>query len=245
MAEKIKIIDDGNRVLPVVPEGSYFHSAKTTLEVYDEILDSLCSGDRLLLDAGCGKKSWVHKYSGKFKYSAGMDISSEAIRHNRGFNALVSGDAANLPFKDGAFDVVVSQWMIEHVDRIDEVVKEFHRVLKKDGSLVVVTNSRYHPMMFLSSILPTKFRDWLKKKIFPPYIDEDTFPTYYRFNSLGRIDALLSKYGFEKQFSSYTGAPFFLFHKFLFKLSEIYERVTDLKFLRLMKMHLVVHYVKP
>jgi ubiquinone/menaquinone biosynthesis C-methylase UbiE len=238
----MKIIGEGS---PVFPEGSYFHSAKTTLDVYDEILASLCSPDRLLLDAGCGKKSMVQKYSGKFRYSAGMDISPEAIRYNKGFNAFVSGDAANIPFSHDAFDVVVSQWMIEHVDRIDEVVKEFHRVLKKGGSLVVVTNSKYHPMMFLSSILPTKLRDWMKLRIFPSYIDEDTFPTYYRFNSLGKIDELLSNAGFEKMYASYTGSPFFLFNKFLFRLSELYERVTDLKLLRLMKMHLVVHYVKP
>lgn len=241
MEQKLNIIEGSK---PVFPEGSYFHSAKTTLDVYDAILSSLCSRDRILLDAGCGKKSMVRKHSPCFRYSVGMDILPEAMMRNTGFSAFVSGDASNLPFKDEAFDVVVSQWMIEHIGKIDEVVHEFGRVLKKGGSLVVVSNSKYHPMMFLSSILPTGLRDWMKSKIFPAYIEEDTFPTYYQFNALGDIDRLMKQAGFEKKYASYLGAPFFLFNRFLFKISELYERVTDIRFLRFMKMHVLVHYVK-
>ncbi len=238
----INLIEDEK---PDFPEGSYFHSARTTLDVYDEILGALCTPDVILLDAGCGKKSLVQRYGNRCRYSVGMDLSPEAIRLNKGFRAFVSGDAVRLPFRDETFDVVISQWMVEHIDRIDDVVKEFHRVLKKGGNLVVVTNSRYHPMMFLSSILPTRLRDWLKARIFPSYIEEDTFPTYYRFNTLGAIERLLSKYGFEKIFDSYTGAPFFLFNRFLFRLSELYERATDNRYLRPMKLHVIVHYGKP
>ena len=241
MNEKLNIIDGE---MPVFPPGSYFHSTKSTLDVYDQILSSLCSPDRILLDEGCGKKSMVQRYTAKFKYSVGMDISPEAMAENAGFSAFVAGDASMLPFRDQVFDVVVSQWMIEHIRKIDEVVQEFGRVLKKGGSLVVVTNSKYHPMMFVSSILPTRFRDWMKLKIFPSYIEEDTFPTYYKFNSLADIDRLLTRAGFEKRYASYHGAPFFLFNKFLFKISEWYERLTDISFLRCMKMHVLVHYVR-
>ncbi len=241
MGEKNKIIEGE---LPVFPEGSYFHSVKTTLDIYDEILSSLSSPDNILLDAGCGKKSMMQRHSQKLKFSVGMDISIDAIKQNKAFSTFVSADASKLPFKDESFDAVVSQWMIEHIEDIDEVIREFHRVLKKNGSLVVVTNSKYHPMMFLSSILPMKLRDWLKMKIFPSYIEEDTFPTYYRFNGLGIIHKILSKRGFIKKYASYTGAPFFMFNKFLFKISELYERLTDIRLLRFMKMHLIIHYIK-
>jgi ubiquinone/menaquinone biosynthesis C-methylase UbiE len=241
MTRRYDIID-GEK--PVFPKGSYFDSAKTTLDVYDEILLSLVNSEHVLLDAGCGKKSMVQRYSKQFRYSVGMDVSPEAIAQNKGFSAFVVGDASRLPFQSGVFDVVVSQWMIEHIGKIDEVVAEFGRVLKRGGSLVVATNSKYHPMMFLSSILPTRLRDWMKVRIFPSYIDEDTFPTYYRFNSLGDIDRLMTKAGFERKYASYLGAPFFMFNKLLFRISECYERATDISFLRFMKMHVVVHYEK-
>jgi len=241
VGEKINIIEDA---FPSFPEWSYFHSVKSTLEIYDEILSSLSGAGSVFLDSGCGKKSMMQRHNPKLKLSIGMDISIDAMKENQAFKVYVVGDASKLQFRDSSFNAVVSQWMMEHIKDPENVIKEFHRVLKKGGSLVVVTNSKYHPMMFLSSILPLGLRDWLKQRILPSYIGEDTFPTYYKFNSLGRIHRILSGRGFEKRFASYTGAPFFLFNSFLFKLSEIYERVTDLKLLRSLKMHLVVHYVK-
>lgn len=241
MGERINIIEEG---IPSFPEGTYFHSIKTTIEIYNEIISSLCEMNNVFLDSGCGKKSIMQWHTQKINFSVGMDISLDAIKENKAFKVYVVGNALKLPFKDKSFDVVVSQWMMEHIKEPEIVIKEFYRVLKKGGSLVVVTNSKYHPMMFLSYILPLGIRDWLKQRIFPLYIEEDTFPTYYNFNSLGSIYKILSRMGFEKRFTSYTGAAFFLFNRFLFKLSEKYERVTDHKLLRFMKMHLVVHYVK-
>jgi hypothetical protein len=81
--------------------------------------------------------------------------------------------------------------------------------------------------------------------VLPPEIEEDTFPTYYRCNTLGKMETALTKIGFEKRFENYVGdASFFIFSKVLFPLSLLYEKVTDLPFLRLFKMHVVVHYIK-
>lgn len=227
------------------PEGSYFSSAWTTLDIYDNWVSSLIRNDMLLLDIGCGKKSLMEKFTDKVSYSIGMDISHSALRENKTrFSLFVNGDAYNLPFKDESADIIVTQWMIEHIEKPEIVLAEFCRVLKAKGHLIVVTNSLYHPMMLLSAILPAGFRDRLKKKIFPSYIDEDTFPTYYNFNSLGRIHSMLSKAGFERNAACYSGAPFFFFNKVLFRFSELYERLTDISFLRFLKLHIIVHYVK-
>ncbi|MBI2413531.1 MAG: class I SAM-dependent methyltransferase [Deltaproteobacteria bacterium] len=230
--------------LPKFPKGSYFHKARTTLEIYNDLVTSAISKKTVLLDAGCGKKSLMAGFKKKVARQVGMDISLDAIHENNAFNVFAVGDAHKLPFADDSFDVVVSQWMIEHIKDPNEVMKEFHRVLKKGGHLIVATNSLYHPMMLLSAILPMKLRDDLKDRIFPSYIEEDTFPTYYKFNALGSIHKMLSSIGFEKKYAAYTGAPFFMFSKLLFKVSEVYERVTDISPLRCMKMHVVVHYVK-
>lgn len=240
MGEKI----DGIEKEPSFKEGSYFHSARTTLDVYNDLVDSVINKKTVLLDAGCGKKSLMARHNGKAAFAAGMDISKEAIRTNKAFRNRVAGDSYSLPFRDESFSLVVSQWMIEHIERPETVMREFHRVLRRGGDLIVATNSVYHPMMLLSAVLPTGLRDGLKRRIFPSYIEEDTFPTYYKFNSLSSMDRILTDAGFEKKFASYTGAPFFLFNKFLFKFSELYERVTDLGALRFMKMHVIVHYVK-
>lgn len=230
--------------LPELPENSYFVRTKTTLEYYEDAISGVLKPESVILDLGCGKKSIMANYKGKNRLSIGMDISLKAIKLNNAFNNLIVGSSEYLPFKNESFDIITSQWMMEHIRFPEKVIKEVYRVLKLGGSIIVATNSRYHLMMFLSAILPLRLRDNLKTKILPSYIEEDTFPTYYRFNSLNHIHKMLLKKGFERRSAVYSGAPFFLFSEYLFKLSEIYERVTDIDLLRFLKMHLVIHYVK-
>jgi SAM-dependent methyltransferase len=63
------------------------------------------------------------------------------LTEQRGIEAIV-GDAEDLPFRDGIFDCVVAAWMLYHVQSVDRAVHELRRVLRPDGRLVAVTNSR-------------------------------------------------------------------------------------------------------
>lgn len=56
-------------------------------------------------------------------------------------NIDVVADAKNLPFKDGEHEAIVTRNLVEHFGRheIDDLFKEWARVLKKGGTLVVET----------------------------------------------------------------------------------------------------------
>jgi ubiquinone/menaquinone biosynthesis C-methylase UbiE len=51
--------------------------------------------------------------------------------------ALSIGQLQNLQFNSDTFDIVYSISVLEHTDNYREIVKEFHRVIKKDGILVL------------------------------------------------------------------------------------------------------------
>jgi ubiquinone/menaquinone biosynthesis C-methylase UbiE len=46
------------------------------------------------------------------------------------------GDACQLPYADGMFDVVVSFDVMEHVEHDQKMVDEIHRILKKNGTYI-------------------------------------------------------------------------------------------------------------
>ena len=222
-----------------------YHKTETVHDYYDEQLAPLITEKTVLLDAGCGEKGIMNKYNGRNKLSVGIDLSLDALKRNKSFDHLLNSDVAELPFKDGSFDVVISQWVGEHLKNPKLVYKEFARVLKRNGHLIIVTNSVYNIIMFVSAILPAKFRDKLKKKVFPSEIDEDTFPTYYKCNSKKAFENILSNLGFSKLFCGYSGdISIFLFSKFLFIVAFVYEIITDLNRLNCFKMHIVAHYKK-
>jgi len=74
----------------------------------------------------------------------GLDIEPVATADaRRAYRTLIAGDAQALPFEPGAFQTVVCNSVIEHVDDDTRVVAEFGRVLRPGGVLLFTTPSLY------------------------------------------------------------------------------------------------------
>ncbi|MBO6084523.1 MAG: methyltransferase domain-containing protein, partial [Candidatus Methanomethylophilaceae archaeon] len=109
-------------------------------EVYGDALEG-CAGR--LLDCGCGPGTVTMYVAGpRFRITA-LDQSEEMLRiakrntESEGIDAeFVQGDAENLPFEDGSFDVVVCQHMLWTVPDPQKVIHEWFRILRPGGRLV-------------------------------------------------------------------------------------------------------------
>jgi SAM-dependent methyltransferase len=80
-----------------------------------------------VLDLGCGDASLG---------SVGLDLSHDELQRGRG--PRVQGRAQALPFRDGAFDHVVSHLAFMLLDDIERVVAELARVLVRGGTFHAV-----------------------------------------------------------------------------------------------------------
>ncbi|MEK6982190.1 MAG: class I SAM-dependent methyltransferase [Candidatus Micrarchaeota archaeon] len=108
------------------------------------------SGKENILDVGCGEgKSLIYlkhnlDHQGKLvgvDLSKGMFKETEELAKKENLNIrFVEASADTLPFPDECFDAVFSFFMIYHMPSIPKAFKEWARVLKKDGILVIATN---------------------------------------------------------------------------------------------------------
>jgi len=223
-----------------------YHRCVSIHDLYDDVLAGLCKPDSIVLDLGCGKKGMMQKYAPRVAFAVGADISVDALKQYTALDGYVQADANCLPFPDHSFDCVVSQWLFEHLADPRRVASEMVRVVRPGGALVVVTNSVYNPMMWLSSVLPAGFRDHAKKRVFPGEIDEDTFPTYYRCNSVRAFARVFGGIGCERMLCAYAMDPsLFLFSRRVFALSLFFDLFTNPTVLRCMKPHIIAHYRTP
>ncbi len=52
---------------------------------------------------------------------------------------ILQGDGTNMPFSDNTFDWLVCSEVLEHVPNREDMISEFSRVLKPDGTLILTT----------------------------------------------------------------------------------------------------------
>ena len=103
-----------------------------------KILSKLVSSNVLLLDVGCGDGSFNHVLN-KVQY-IGVDINRQVIKKakSRGIEVMLAS-CDYLPFKDETFDVCSMIEVIEHLYFPKRALREIHRVLKKNGKLLLAT----------------------------------------------------------------------------------------------------------
>jgi ubiquinone/menaquinone biosynthesis C-methylase UbiE len=106
-----------------------------------------------VLDAGCGTGSamaWIRTAVGASSVM-GIDVSAYALSfcRDRGERSLSQSSVMELPFRDGSFDLVLCNDVLQHLptDGGDvAALKDIHRVLRPGGLTLLRTNSRLgHP----------------------------------------------------------------------------------------------------
>ena len=102
---------------------------------------------------------------------------------------LARADCDNLPFDDAVFDLVISKSVLEHLRHPTEVFREVHRVLRPGGHLVFLTPNRWDYVSLGASLVPNRFHPALVRFL-TTRAEDDTFPTHYRANTVGRLRQL-------------------------------------------------------
>lgn len=111
----------------------------------------------LEVGAGTGRDGIELARQGAFVVS--LDYSPSSLRMIRSQLAggervfLCCGDARALPFRDGVFDVVFHQGLLEHFRAPEELIAENHRVLRHEGLVLVDVPQRYHYYTLVKHIM--------------------------------------------------------------------------------------------
>lgn len=103
-----------------------------------------------ILDAGCGRHSFVSEVIKAQKFNAiGLDIFEPNVReakNNKVYRDVLVGDARQLPFKSKEFDLSVSIEVLEHLEKEDgeRALAELERVSKETVLITTAVGKSVH-----------------------------------------------------------------------------------------------------
>lgn len=140
-----------------------------------------CLDGRWVLDVGCGLGTYVRKFAPFTEHAFGIDVDEERVAEGaRTLPNLQVSASEHLPFSDQAFDVVVLNEVIEHVDDDRQTIAECIRVLRPGGRVVIFAPNRlylfethgiYVGKRYVFRLVP--FVNWLPtrlRRVFCPHV---------------------------------------------------------------------------
>jgi len=190
--------------------------------VYDRLFDSMNKGLKLvgikmfrpskemsILDVGCGTGSHLELYQRYQCNLYGIDLSPsmlEVARVRLGDTAQLDlGDAGDMPYEDGKFDLVICMLTLHEMppETRRAVLEEIKRVLKEDGRVLLID---FHPGPY------QPLQGWISKTII--FISElaaggEHFRNYRQFMRTKGLARLFSEHNMQtKRESILAGGTF-------------------------------------
>ena len=213
-----------------------------SLTKYRAIVEGYTDEKTKILDVGCGHGDFMAPVYSRAGEVFGIDADERALTRNKIIINKVVGRVESLPFPDNFFDLSVSAWVLEHLENPARAFKEIYRTLKPKGKVIFLTPNTRNYNVWLIRLIPEKWHDFFTRKIYDRQ-EHDTFPKFYRMNSVKEIHEVLTPPGFKKVKLILNGDPTYIsFNEILFKLACFVEDILE-KY-NLDKVHIIGIYEK-
>jgi SAM-dependent methyltransferase len=126
---------------------------------YEECIYQMVAGEQCvkILDLGCGDGIFTKKIASKLGCADAVGVEShiEKAKKAEGIDikVFISDLNQTFPFDDCSFDIVLSNFVIEHIFDVDKFVTEIKRVLKIGGCAIIGTENLAGAHNFLALLL--------------------------------------------------------------------------------------------
>lgn len=134
-----------------------------------------------------------------------LDLDRDELRHNASRHR-VHANAEALPLAPATVDVIVCEYVFEHLIAPARVLAECHRVLRRGGSLVFATPNKWSYVSAVARITPLWIHYLVSRlRGTPPSV---MYETYYRLNTIAEISTAATAQRFEvRAIRTFVGEP--------------------------------------
>ena len=210
-----------SRYFPETGAGGYT-SIDGTVEFFGRV-NSLLDEEMSILDFGAGRAAWfeddtcryrkkLRTIKGKVKRVVGCDIDDAILQNKSVDERFLIKIGEGLPFESEKFDLIVADYVFEHITNANEVCGELRRVLKPGGWLCARTPNRYSYVSIMTRLIRNRHHAEVLKKVQPERKSIDVFPTAFNFNSMRDVMEKFGKENFDNFSYRYNPEPAYFFN---------------------------------
>ncbi len=182
------------RLYPEAAAGGYSRK-DGQIEFYTRI-NALVDQDSRVLDFGAGRGHWavdpmpgmskrLRWLKGRVAEVVGTDVDPVVTTNPALDTAIVTPIGEPLPLDDASFDLVVADYVLEHVNHDDAaaLAQDVMRVLKPGGWFAARTPNKWGIIGLGARAVPNSLHVRMLDRLQPGRKAEDVFPTRYAMNT--------------------------------------------------------------
>jgi SAM-dependent methyltransferase len=155
MATRVTVDSPDKRATLGHPSQVWTRGLERRLEIMRRYVD--LEGKRIL-DVGSGVGAFVRRLREFSPQVVGFDVDREhVVRGAEEVPGLALAVGEHLPYKDGAFDVVLMHEVLEHVTDDQATLRETYRVLAAGGKAVIFCPNRLYPFETHGIFIGTRY----------------------------------------------------------------------------------------
>jgi SAM-dependent methyltransferase len=151
-----------------------------------------------VLDLGAGRAAWfdddqnicrrkIRLLKGRAAKVVAADIDPAVLENRSADEQIVLQVGVALPFESERFDLIIADYVLEHIDHPADFASEIDRVLKPGGLFAARTPHKYSYVASITRLIRNSWHSRILRIVQPNRKERDVFPTRFRLNTLSSI----------------------------------------------------------
>ncbi len=209
-----------------------------TLDFYMRV-GQLADAEKVYIDFGAGRGQWyeddpisfrkrARHMQGRFKEVVGADIDPAVMKNNAVDRSVLMRDGT-LPMLDQSSDVIVADYVIEHIENPKSFASEIDRLLKPGGWFCARTPHKLHYIAMGDRLIPESLAKFVLHRAQPGRKEEDVFPKIYKLNTMRDIAEAFPGWH-NHSFIYRTDPGYFFGSRAIYTVADFFHRVMPAAF---------------
>lgn len=205
-----------------------------TIDFYLRIR-SLIDVTQEVADFGAGRAGWyeddrceirrsIRALRGDVARLVALDIDQTVLKNAATDEQFIIDDDSVRKLSK-SFDVVIADYVLEHIDDEHKFFNQINTLLKNGGWFCARTPHKYHYASLAARVVPSTLHNMVLRKAQAGRKDEDIFPTSFRLNTKKEIEDLFSGW-YSQTFISRSDAAYFFGSKIFYNLLSVMHRLA-------------------